>query len=93
MQILRLCKVGKIFFETGEYMVKVKDFDPVYHDFLMDIKTNPQDYTCDQLSKIVDIEFNRLSESMDVSTISYKFNVELAADFVESARFTYDKVF
>ena len=85
-QILRLCKVGTIFFDQGEYMVKVKDFDEDYHNFLMEIKNNPENFTCEQLEKLVDEEFKKLELSMDNSKISFKFDVDLAADLVSKAR-------
>ena len=91
-QIFRLIKVGKLFFTTGEYMVKVKEFDEDYHNFLMEIKTTPENFTCEQLSKMVDKEFEELVEVMDNSKINYKFDVELAAGIVQMARDHYDCV-
>jgi len=89
VQIFRLIKVGKLFFTSGEYMVKVREFDEDYHNFLMEIKTAPENFTCEQLSKIVDKEFEKLVKVMDESKINFKFDVELAADIVESARYHY----
>lgn len=86
VQILRLIKVGKIFFSTGEYMVKVKDFDPDYHDLLMELKTTPENFTKNQLSSMVDEEFKSMVKIMDESKISFKFDVELASDLVIDAR-------
>lgn len=86
VQLLRLCLVGNRFFTNGEYVVKVKDFDEDYHNLLMDIKTNPQKFTCDQLSEMVDDEFLKLCQVMDESKINYKFDVDLASDIVSSAR-------
>jgi hypothetical protein len=86
VQILRLCKVGQVFFTSGEYMVKVKDFDSDYHDMLMEIKTKPENFTKDGLSIIVDEEFKKLEKIMDDSKIVYNFDVELAADLVMKAR-------
>lgn len=86
VQILRLCKVGTIFFERGEYMVKVKDFDPAYHTFLMDIKNSPEGYSCEKLKELVDEEYKKLEESIEKSTVSFKFDVDLAADLVIKAR-------
>jgi predicted nucleotidyltransferase len=92
VQLLRLCLVGNRFFTNGEYVVKVKDFDEDYHNLLMNIKTNPEKFTCDQLSKMVDDEFVKLCQVMDESKITYKFNVELASDIVSSARDHYNNM-
>lgn len=89
VQILRLCKVGQVFFTSGDYMVKVKDFDPNYHDFLMEIKTKPENFTKDQLSGLVDEEFKKLEKIMEESTINFKFDVDLASDIVLDARHGY----
>lgn len=86
VQILRLCKVGQEFFKTGEYMVNVKEYDPEYQSFLMDIKNHPENFTCEQLEKWVDMEFNSLNIIMDNSTIKYKFDADLAAEIILQSR-------
>lgn len=85
-QILRLCKVGQVFFTNGEYMVNVKDHDPDYHSFLMDIKNTPEKFTCEQLEKWVDMEFNSLCTIMDNSKIKYTFDADLAAELILQTR-------
>lgn len=89
VQILRLCLVGEVFFQTGEYVVKVRDFNEDYHNQLMEIKTHPENFTCEQLSKMVDVEFEKLIKIMNESKINYKFDVELAAGIVQCARDSY----
>jgi len=89
VQILRLCKVGIEFFKTGEYMVKVSDTDQAYHDFLMDIKNHPENFTCDQLTKIVNDMFHKLEDAMNNSKINFKFDAELASDIILAARSLY----
>lgn len=86
VQILRLCKVGIEFFKTGQYMVNVKEFDQEYWEMLMDIKTKPQSYTCEGLKEMVDRKFEELVETMDNSTIRFKFDVDLAADIILKAK-------
>jgi len=82
VQILRLCNVGIVFFNTGEYMVKVKDFDEKLHDELMDIKINPQGYTKDHLEKRADEEFAKLNKAIDSSKIKFEFDIDLACDIL-----------
>jgi len=89
VQILRLCKVGIVFFKTGEYMVKVSDTDEAYHDFLMEIKNHPENFTCEQLTKIVNNKFHELETVISTSKISYKFDTELAADIILESRNPY----
>lgn len=86
VQILRLCKVGIEFFKDGQYMVNVKEFDPSYHEFLMEIKTQPQNFTCDRLKHFVDVEFEKLVASIDSSNISYTFDTDLASDIILESR-------
>jgi len=86
VQILRLCEVGKRFFETSQYMVKVSDFNQPLHDRLMDMKNHPEKYTCDQLREYVNLAYQDLVQAMDNTTISYKFDEDLAADLIVEAR-------
>jgi len=90
VQIMRLCEVGRRFFQTGEYMVKVKDFDIELHDRMMDIKTNPQNYSCDQLKNIVEKTFQDLCDSMDNSKIEFQFDLDLASDIINKIRYVYN---
>lgn len=86
VQILRLCRVGMEFFKSARYMVNVKEFDVPFWEQLMDIKSNPKNYTCEQLKKMVDQEFKNLENVMDNSQISFKFNPDIAADIILAAK-------
>lgn len=86
VQILRLCKVGIEFFNSGEYMVNVAEFDQKYHTMLMDIKLHPELYTCEYLKLLVDNEYKKLEQSIDNSKLNYKFNTDLAADICLAAQ-------
>jgi len=86
VQILRLCRVGQIFFESGEYMVRVSDFDQDFHNLLMDIKNYPIKYDCEQLKAMVDEEFKKLNNIIDNSKVSFKFDIDLAADIILESR-------
>jgi hypothetical protein len=88
-QIIRLCNVGKIFYETGAYMVKVKDFDSTLHDFLMRIKNSPEQFTCEWLKEYVENEFQILCDAMDKSEINFKFDIDLACDIINKTRKKY----
>lgn len=86
VQILRLCKVGIEFFTDGRYMVNVKEFDPEYHNFLMDIKTAPEKYTKEQLEDFVNEEFQKLEKTIDNTEVEYTFDEELAAQIILDGR-------
>jgi predicted nucleotidyltransferase len=89
IQILRLCVVGIKFFNEGEYMVRVKDHDEDFHNQLMEIKTQPENFTLDQLKKMVEEKYKELEESMEKSAINFKFDVDLASDLMLKARAEY----
>jgi predicted nucleotidyltransferase len=86
VQLLRLCRVGQIFFETGEYMVKVLDFDEKFHQVLMDIKNTPENYNLELLKAMVELEYEALNKIMDESMIRYVFDIDLASDIILEAR-------
>lgn len=85
VQIMRLCSVGIRFFETGIYMVDVKD-DQRLHDHLMDIKTNPQKYSCEELKAEVLKKYESLERAVDRSKIRFKFDLELASEIILESR-------
>jgi len=82
VQILRLCFVGQHFFTNGEYAVCVKDFDANYHNTLMQIKTCPEQFTCESLVSMVDDQRAKLYEIMDSSDVKFLFDENLAADLI-----------
>lgn len=89
VQILRLCRVGRTFFTDGNYMVNVQLSDPSFHEELMDIKTQPQKYTVEELKARVASEYDLLVETMDKSDVNYSFDSELASDLIMIARYNY----
>ena len=85
VQIIRLCSVGIRFFDTGVYMVNVNDDQKLY-EYLMDIKTNPQKYTCEELTNVVVERYEKLHKVIDHSKIKFKFDIELASDIILESR-------
>ena len=85
VQIFRLCSVGIRFFDTGVYMVNVNDDQKLY-EYLMDIKTNPQKYTCEELTNVVVERYEKLHKVIDHSKIKFKFDIELASDIILESR-------
>lgn len=89
VQIFRLCEVGIRFFEDAEYMVNVKEFNPEYHKFLMDIKVNPNLYSKEFLEEEVNKKYLELVEAIESSTVKFEFDIELAASIIIEARKEY----
>lgn len=90
-QILRLCEVGIKFFDTGEYMVNVKNDNPQLHSLLIEIKTNPAKFSKEQLTAMVHASYEKLCEKMDASTVNFQFNEEIAAQIILNSRKNYDQ--
>jgi len=86
VQILRLCAVGKHMFQSGQYMVSVKDTDPSLHTLLMDIKNNPERYSKEELTKMVDSSYDEMVDSIKKSTIRREFDMDFAANLILKAR-------
>jgi len=86
VQILRLCRVGQRFFTAGDYMVNVQLTDAAFHKELMDIKTQPQKYTVEQLKARTVYEYDCLVEIMDKSNVNYSFDTKLAIDLIMDTR-------
>jgi hypothetical protein len=66
-------------------MVNVNDDQKLY-DYLMDIKTNPQKYTCEELTQVVMNRYEQLEIAINKSKIEFKFDIELASDIILESR-------
>jgi hypothetical protein len=92
VQIFRLIRVGIRFFDTGVYMVNVKEHSPTLHAWLMALKTDPSGYTCEELKDNVLHELEALETSIKNSEVNYKFDIDFASDMIISSRkMTYNK--
>jgi hypothetical protein len=82
VQIFRLIRVGIRFFDTGIYMVNVKDHAPFLHAWLMALKTDPSEYTCEELKENVLHELEALETSIKNSEVDLKFDIDFASDIL-----------
>ena len=82
VQILRLIKTGQIFFNTQEYIVNIKDYDTNFANYLIDIKTNPQNYTWSQLEREIDEEERKFDEAYKNCKFRLTFNTDYANIFL-----------
>jgi predicted nucleotidyltransferase len=85
VQVLRLSFAAKTFFQTGEYPVKISDFDQNLHDELMDIKNNPSKFSYEYAQKrsenlISDLERHYAQREVDV-VFDYDFANSIIATF------------
>ena len=55
----------------------------------MEIKTQPQNFTKDQLVDIANMYFRQLLDAMDSSNIIHTFNKDLAADLILQIKYDY----
>lgn len=85
-QIFRLLRVGIRFFDTGVYMVNVKEHSPTLHAWLMDVKSNPEKYTREQLQETVAMELEALEVAIKNSKVDLKFDIDFASDIILSSR-------
>ena len=65
VQLFRLLWVGEMFFLNGVYPVKVKEYDEKFHNYLMDVKTNPQSFTKAELNSIALVLEKRLVDAFE----------------------------
>lgn len=86
VQLLRLIFVGKYLYTHGRYIVRVGDIDQELHALLMQIKTNPADFTKDQLVAMVNSGKEELISVMENSKFKTQFNSQLASKFLLNER-------
>ena len=86
VQIFRLIRVGIRFFDTGVYMVNIKEHSPTLHAWLMALKTDPSGYTCEELKEKVSQELESLETSIKNSKVDLKFDIDFASGIIISSR-------
>lgn len=83
VQLFRLAWAGMELFKTGEFPVRVRDFDPVFADWLLDLKTHPEKFTKEQLNELVDAREAEFVVAFENRQVVLKFNEELANDLLK----------
>lgn len=82
VQLLRLNWAGEVFFQLGFFPVNVKETDAEFAKFLLDIKTNPQNYKKEELNVAADFQEKKLLEAFDNRKFNFTFDNELANSYV-----------
>ena len=89
IQMIRICLLGINLFKYDEVIVDSRLYGPEQYDLLMEIKTQPQNFTKDQLVDIANMYFKQLLGAMDSSNIIHTFNKDLAADLILQIKYNY----
>lgn len=76
VQLLRLSYVGKKFFETGVFVVNMKN-EPIFDD-LMRIKTQPETFSLEEVKKAYSRAEEELKIAFENKKINLTFNEKLA---------------
>ena len=87
--MIRICLLGINLFKYDEVIVDSRLYGPEQYDLLMEIKTQPQNFTKDQLVDIANMYFKQLLGAMDSSNIIHTFNKDLAADLILQIKYNY----
>jgi predicted nucleotidyltransferase len=82
VQLFRLCWAGTVLFETGEFPVHVASRDAEMHNLLFSIKTQPRNFTKDQLNLMVDEREVAFKQSFENRKVTRTFNLDLANEML-----------
>jgi hypothetical protein len=81
-QMIRICLLGINLFKHDKIIVDSREYGDVEYNLLMEIKTQPQNFTKDQLVEIANGYFQKLLATMDSSSVKHEFNKNLAAELI-----------
>ena len=76
VQFLRLCLCGQVFFQEGWFPVNVRTLD--VSGTLFGIKTQPQNYSKDDVIKLMDEYEKSLDQSFESIKVTHKYKVDTA---------------
>lgn len=88
-QMIRICLLGINLFEHDKIIVDSREYGNAEYNLLMEIKTQPQNFTKDQLVEIANGYFRKLLDAMDSSSVKHEFNKNLAAELILQIRYNY----
>lgn len=82
VQLLRLSYCGKVLFQEGIFPVNVMDHNKSFGEELLEVKLHPENHSLDEMNKRVDESEEEMKKSFDNRNFDYKFDEELANDWV-----------
>ena len=88
-QMIRICLLGINLFKRDRVIVDSREYGDAEYSLLMEIKTQPQNFTKDQLVEIANGYFRKLLAAMDSSSVKHEFNKNLAAELILQIRYNY----
>lgn len=78
VQLLRLARAGCVYFQEGIFPVNVMAYNTGFGNYLLDIKTNPANYTKDELNQAAKEFEKQLIESYESRKVTTTFDDGLA---------------
>jgi len=91
VQLFRLAYCGETLFSLGYFPVNIKEHNKEFCSWLMDIKTNPSNYTKEELNIEVDKFEQRLKVAYDNRMVDYAFDRDFANDVLRKIYLPYLK--
>ena len=82
VQLFRLAYCGEKLFQKGYFPVNIKDDNVEFWKWLMDVKTQPQNHTKEELNRGVDEWELRLKLAYDTRQVNYSFDLDLANELL-----------
>ena len=85
VQLFRLLWAGTWLYRTGLFPVNVRQFDPHFADFLMEVKTQPENFTKEQLNGFVPLYEGLLDSTFKDTSVNYQFEEDIANEICRKA--------
>lgn len=82
VQLIRLNYCGAVLFEKGYFPVNILKDNQELGNFLIDVKTNPQKYTKEQLTETAQWYVFKMCESYKNRSFNYRFYEDVANDLI-----------
>ena len=82
VQLFRLAYCGEVLFQKGYFPVNIKNDNVEFWKWLMDVKTQPQNHTKEELNRGVDEWELRLKRAYDTRQVNYSFDLDLANELL-----------
>lgn len=83
VQFIRLCVVGAELFLKGDYTVSMKGH--LLYDLLMEIKTNPNNFTKEKLANLLDEYEKAFMVAYENRKFNFSFDYKLAGEILRNA--------
>jgi hypothetical protein len=89
-QLFRLAYLGRTFFLEDRFVVNVKkDATTDTFDFLMGVKTKPENFTKEKLTELFHAEDAKLKEAFEARKYTFRFDEKLANELLLAAYLPY----